>query len=534
MALYFFILIPVVAGLAFFLVPGRKAIWVALILQLMLLAMTIVNFIYILNHGPIEYILGDFNKAATITLWCDNLSGAMLMLTALIFLICFAFGLVDRFMNNRFVFFFLVLQSLVITIFLSRDLFNLYVVTEVSTIVVAVLIMFKKDRRSMYDGMLYLVTNVAAMTFYLLGTAFLYRTFGTLDMDLIETGMHSVENPGAMVLPFALIMTGICLKCAFIPLFSWLPKAHATPSAPVIISVVLSGLYVKCGIFMFIRAREVFLPVIEVDVAFLLIGVATGIVGFVLAISQKDIKRILAFHTVSQMGLVLMGLASKGEEAYYGGVLHALNHAVFKSLLFLTAGVVISAYGTRNVTKIRGVFKAMPYVSVTAFAAMLGITGAPLFNGSISKYFIEHGFAGSVIEYFVIFINLGTIISFIKISQIFFGESEIEKIKVDIWKKMSLSVMAALCLGMGLAGPVVIDAVFNTHVHVEISEYIRNTVIFFVSLGAGYLIYVKILKKTAIIKRGITKEMGVNGIAMEITGFFAMLAAAAYISVFYR
>jgi multicomponent Na+:H+ antiporter subunit D len=530
MALYLFILIPLLAGIAVFLVPGRKAIWTALLLQLALLVMSVVNFIYEKSHGAIEFVLGDFEKAASITLWCDNFAAAMIILTALIFLVCFAFGLMDRFMNNKFVFFFLVLQSLVMTIFLSRDLFNLYVVTEVSTIVVAVLIMFKKDRRSMYDGMLYLVTNIAAMTFFLFGTAFVYKTFGTLDMVLIEAKMHYIENPGSMVMPFSLMMTGICLKCAFFPLFSWLPKAHATPSAPSIISAVLSGIYVKCGIFMFIRVREIFLPVIEMDAVFLTIGIITGITGFVMAIAQKDIKRILAFHTVSQMGLVLMGLASKVDEAYYGGLLHAINHAVFKSLLFLTAGIVISAYGTRNVTKIRGVFKRMPYVSVTAFAAMLGITGAPLFNGSISKYFIERGFAGSVTEYFIIFINLGTIISFIKISQIFFGDSPGPVIKTDIWKKISLTVMALLCLGLGLGGPVVTESIFNTVMVVDMHEYIRNMLIFFTSLGAGYLIYAKILKNTSYIKKGISKEAGVNGIAVAITLFFVFMAAASYIT----
>lgn len=531
MILYAFILIPIIGAILLYLIPGKNIMRFVFSLQIFLLGLSIYNFMIIKNKGIIEKVIGGFPKIAGITLKCDTLAGAMLILTAFIFIMCFIFGLMDKFMNNKFIFFFTILQALIMAIFLTRDIFNIYVVTEISTIVVAVLIMFKKDTRSMYDGMMYLITNIAAMSFYLFGVAMLYKTFGTLDMDILEANMHLIENTKSLILPFAFIMTGVSLKCAFLPLFNWLPNAHATPSAPSIVSVVLSGLYVKCGIYMFIRFREMFEPALLMDELFLLIGIATGITGFILAISQKDIKRILAFHTVSQMGLILMGITSGGEEAYYGGILHILNHAIFKSLLFLAAGAIISAYNTRNITKIRGVFKAMPYVSITAFAAMLGITGAPLFNGSISKYFIEAGFHGSWIEYFVIFINLGTIISFIKISQIFFGESTMEKIKIDIWKKIPLSVMAVLCLVMGFAGPVMIETIFNTHVNVENLEYIKNVVIFFVSLGTGYFIYEKILKKTTFIKKGITREIGVNGIAIEITGFFAMMVLFTYMAI---
>ncbi len=528
MILYAFILIPVVGAILLYLIPGKNIMRFVFGLQAFLLGLSIYNFMAIRNSGPVEAVIGGFAKIAGISLRCDILAGAMLMLTAFIFLMCFIFGLMDRFMNSRFIFFFTILQALIMAIFLSRDIFNIYVVTEVSTIIVAVLIMFKKDTRSMYDGMMYLITNIAAMSFFLFGAAMLYRTFGTLDMDLVGAKMHAVENSRSMTLPFALIMTGVSLKCAFIPLFNWLPNAHATPSAPSIVSVVLSGLYVKCGIYMFIRFREMFEPALVADDIFLLIGIATGVAGFVLAIMKNDIKMMLAYSTISQMGLVLMGLSSGSGDAYYGSVLHMLNHAVFKSLLFFFAGIIISKYGTRNITKIRGVFRRMPYVSVMAFAAMLGITGAPFFNGSISKYFIEHGFAGSISEYAVILINLGTILYFIKFSQIFFGGRGEKWINTDIWKKGSLTVMGVLCLTMGMTGTIVINEVFHYNVSLDLAGYIKNSIIFFASLAAGYLIYSKLLKKADCVKNGFSLEPGVNGIGVSMAAFFVLITAAVH------
>jgi len=529
MILYAFIFIPIITGTLIYLIPWKGIVKVAFGLQMGLMALSIYNFVYIRLNGPIEVVIGNFAKIAGISLRCDTLSATLLMLTAFIFLMCFLFGLMDKFMNNLFVFFFLTLQALTMVIFLSGDLFNIYVVTEVSTIIVAVLIMFKKDSRSLYDGMLYLITNIAAMTFFLLGLGFMYKIFGSLDISIIGAKMFDIENARVLAMPFAFLMTGIGLKCAFLPLFSWLPKAHATPSAPSIVSVILSGLYVKCGIYLFIRVREMFLPALEMDDIFLVIGILTGIIGFILAMSQKDIKMILAYHTISQLGIVLIGITAGGEYAYYGGVLHLFNHAVFKSLLFLSAGIIISKYGTRDITKIRGVFRRMPYVSGMTIAAMLGITGAPLFNGSISKYFIQSGVKGGIIEYAMILINLGTIISFIKFSQMFFGKGLAERIHIDFGKKAAVTTMGLMCLLMGMGGTLVISGIINYRVSIDILEYIKKALVYFVSLGAGYLTYNKYLKKTKFIKEGYELELSINGIAISMMAFFIFIAAAAYV-----
>ena len=529
MILYALILVPIIAGALIYLIKNRGVLWFAFFLQAALLGLSVYNFVIVQLHGPYDIVLGNFSAIAGITLRCDTFSAALALLTVFIYFVCFLFGILEKFMNNLFIFFFLTLQALIIAIFLSRDLFNVYVLTEVSTIIVSVLIMYKKDSSSLYDGMIYLITNIAAMTFFLFGIGFIYRLFGTLNMDLITSKMYKVQDVKALALPFAFLITGVGLKCAFLPLFSWLPKAHATTSAPSIVSVILSALYVKSGIFHFIKLREMFMPAINLDEIFLIIGVATGIVGFILAMSQKDIKLILAYHTISQLGLVLVGVASGSQFSYFGGILHLFNHAIFKSLLFLAAGIITDKYGERNIHKIRGVFKKMPYVSIMMMAAMLGITGAPLFNGSVSKFMIESGVHGRVLEYEVILINLGTIISFIKLSYIFGGGKGESRIHVDVWKKASVTIMGIMCLAMGFAGPLFISSIFNYRIDFSITEYLKNMIIFFVSLGGGWLLYHKYLSKTKFIKNGFALELGINGIAMSMTAFFAFLVAAVYL-----
>ena len=274
-------------------------------------------------------------------------------------------------MNNLFLFLFLILQGLINGIFLSTDLFNLYVLIEVSTIIVSILIMFKKDSQSIYDGIMYLLINIVAMTFFLLGVGYMYKILGSLDMAIIINNMNYITSTNSLILPYCLIITAVGLKSAIMPLFSWLPRAHGTHSSPSIVSAILSGLYVKCGVYLFIRIQYLFSPVFDTDNAFLIMGFLTAIVGFIFALSQTDIKLILSYHTISQIGLIIFGISLNHSYSYWGSIYHIINHAIFKSALFLTAGIIIEEYGTRDLREIKGVYKRMPFVSIFTFMAIL-------------------------------------------------------------------------------------------------------------------------------------------------------------------
>ena len=529
MILYFFIFVPIVTGTFIYLLPRKATKVFALILQFSMFIASIYNFIQISNTGTLTQITGSDIAITGITLVCDKLSAALVVLATFIFLICFLFGVLDKFVNNLFIFLFVILQSLIISLFLTRDLFNIYVIVEVSTIIVSVLIMFKKDSESLYDGMVYLISNIVAMTLYLFGVAMLYRIFGVLDIDVIREKMYLVEETKSLIVPFSLIFTGIGLKCAFLPLFSWLPKAHATASAPSVVSVILSALYVKGGIYLFIRLNHMFDPVINLNNVFLIIGIMTSLFGIVLAVSQKDLKLILAYHTVSQLGLILMGLSIGTLTSYYGGILHIFNHAMFKSVLFLCAGIIINHYGTRNVYELKGVFKNMPIVSIAMIMAILGITGAPLFNGSVSKYLIQGGTKSIILNISIIAINLGTIMSFLKVAKIFIGTKKIKVVKVKWYKNMAVLVIGLMCLLMGLGGPIMVKTIFDYNIQMTGAVYLEKVIVYVISLVVGYFIYSKIVSKRKFVKEGIALDLGVNEISIAMLGFFLFLTLTTFI-----
>ncbi len=147
----------------------------------------------------------------------------------------------EDYVEPQFYFLFLVLQGLMMGLFLTSDLFNVFVFLEVSTVVVSILIMYNKDKQTIYDGMIYFFVNVIGSSFLLFVIGMLYRTFSLLDMRAITEAMSLLNSPRAIILPMSLMMVTVSLKTAVTPLFSWLLKAHGTPSAPPVVSAVLSG-----------------------------------------------------------------------------------------------------------------------------------------------------------------------------------------------------------------------------------------------------------------------------------------------------
>lgn len=521
----YLVLFPIVYGVLFLLLPKRTLTIAALIMQVALLVLVFINFQYIQSHGAIVRNIGGWRNYLGITLRMDTLASVFVALTAVLFFFLYLYSFDPAYTTPLFFFLLAVTQGLLIGIFVSNDLFNIFVLIEVATVVIGLLIMFKRDSRAVYDGLLYLMINVVGMSLFLLGIGMLYKVAGCFDMDGVQSAVAAMEDGRALIVPYALIITAICLKSAIMPLFSWLPKAHGTPSAPSAVSALLSGLYVKVGIYLFIRVQHVFAPALDISRVFAILGFITAVAGFLLAIAQTDIKMILAYHTVSQIGMIMMGLNMGGDFAYVGSVAHIVNHAFFKSALFLTAGLMVDAYGTRNVYQIRGAFKRMPWVSAAAVMAMLGITGAPLFNGSISKYLMAHAAAGTVWEYALILINFGTVLSFVKYSRMFFGEpSGVYEKKPSHIRQIVVLILGVICLLGGLLGQPIWNGIFNAHVHIDPAGYAQKAAIYALSVAIGFLLYHRVLKKLDLSRYKNLSDLSFQGVCIAMGSFlFALL-----------
>ncbi len=527
MILLCFVVIPIISGVVLYAVPKLPLRFSVIVVELLLSALFILQFADIIQDGNASIIMGAKNPVLGITLLANRYVVALVGLSIFLFFAAFIYTMHEEFFDNKFVMLFLILQGLLCGVFLTDDLFNIYVLLEVATIVVAILIMYKRDSRSMYDGMVYLLSQVICMLFYLFGIGYLYKAFGVLSIAKIAELMPSVD-PKSMTLPFAFIMTAVCLKSAFFPLFSWLPRAHGTPSAPSAISAILSGLYVKNGIYLFFVFLNMFKGVIDYSYFFSVLGALTAFMGIVMALSQTDIKLMLAFSTISQIGLIAIGLSSGNDIATIAALYHIICHALFKSLLFLSAGMIIKQYKTRDVREIHGVIHSMPLTAFATILGILGITGAPLFNASVSKYFMQYGTNGSSTEILLTIVNIGTILLFVKYSQIFCGNANKSQMQAK-HKVVVILTLGICCVVGGIFGVDAMETIFNTELTIDSMIYLVKNVVFFVSVAGAYLFYRYILSKTTFLYKLKKVSLNFQQIVMAILAFYISISLTLHV-----
>lgn len=523
--LYLLVLIPLATGAVGYFLPRRYYHLALYPMHALLVAATVTTFIEVRWGEAIVHHVAGWPDWIAIKLVADTQSAPLVVLTALFFAAAFIFSTRAQYTDRTFLFLFLLLESALLGVFLSADIFNIYVLLELGMLAIAILIMYEREKQSVYDAMLYLMMNFIAMSFMLLGIGYLYRITGVLDLDALAARLPELENPRSVIIPYTLIMTAITLKSALFPLFSWLPRAHGAPSAPGIVSAILSGVQVKAGVYLLVRLSAVFEPLVDASFFFLILGFVTSIVGFLLAIAQSDIKLILAYHTVSQVGLIVVGLNLGTEVAFWGGMYHVINHALFKGLLFLTAGVIIHEYGSRSYKEIRGVLRRMPAIGIGTLAGILGITGAPLFNGSISKYFIQQGLEGNLAEAGLYLINLGTTLSFVKYSRILFGKPPVAKVEHrDPWVAGISLLFGFACLAGGIFGGPTVALVYGPEYSASGALSTEKILTFFLTLAVAIALYAFVVRNVGGFLSRVRKfKFTFNQITVFLTLYFVGL-----------
>ena len=349
---------------------------------------------------------------------------------------------------------------------LSGDIFNIFVFLEISAISSYALVAFGVERNELEATFKYQVLGGIASFLILIGIAFIYWEAKTLNIADIRNVFSTGYDRKYYLLIQILLLSGFGLKAAIIPFHAWLPDAHS--SAPSPISAMLSGVLIKAvGIYVIIR---LFFNMFEISegmaVLITTLGTLSMVIGVFLAIGQWDIKRLLAYHSISQMGYVVLSvgigmiLISRGIRteiaalAIAGGIFHLINHAAFKGLLFLNAGAIEYSTGTRNLQEMGGLSKSMPATSATSLVASLSISGIPPFNGFFSKLIII--IAAIMARFYflallAVVVSIITLASFMKFQRYaFFNKSDSEnktKIKeVPFPMLFSMIVLGIICL----------------------------------------------------------------------------------------
>nr|MBU1327540.1 NADH/ubiquinone/plastoquinone (complex I) [Candidatus Omnitrophota bacterium] len=340
---------------------------------------------------------------------------------------------------------------------ITGDLFNLFVFLEIASIASYALVAFGTEAEELEASFKYAIMGSVASAFIFIGIAFLYSFASTLNMADMARVLSNKQNE--WVIPFVgvLFLMGFGLKSALVPFHAWLPDAH--PAAPASISAMLSGVLIKTlGVYSLIR---IFFNIIGATQGYLAVlmflGAISMIAGVVLALSQWDFKRLLAYHSISQIGYVILGIGLGTPLGILGGLFHLFNHSVFKSLLFLNSGAVDYATGTRDLKETGGLGKLMPVTAKTNLVASMSIAGIPPFNGFFSKAIIiiaclEKGNFGYAIC--AVIGSILTLASFMKVQKFaFLGEikDKFKNIKeVPFTMLFPMVCLAVICIFGGL------------------------------------------------------------------------------------
>jgi multicomponent Na+:H+ antiporter subunit D len=465
-----FVAIPLVAA---FLLPifGKKGKAIATALANLATISLLVLAITTIGQSRV-YEVGKWSIPLGINLVLDGLSSLLLLAISVVSAAAMLFSV--RYMEqytakSKYLSLFLLMVAGMNGVVLSGDIFNLVVFLEIASLASYALVAFGCEHEELEASFKYMVLGSIASIFILFAVALVYGNTGSLNMAYISKAIQETGLNAGLTFAMALFIAGFGLKAALVPVHAWLPDAH--PSAPAPISAMLSGVLIKTlGIYALARVTfNIFGISAPLAWVFITLGTLSMVIGVFLAVGQWDFKRLLAYHSISQMGYVILGigmgaliLARGGSIAWaslaiLGGLFHLVNHAVFKSLLFLTSGSVEMSTGTRQLKELGGLAKKLPFTRATCTVASASIAGIPPFNGFWSKLIlmiaaVQAQFWGLAVA--LIIVSLITLISFLKIQRyVFLGElpENLQEIKENRGSMLTAMVfLACLCVLMGL------------------------------------------------------------------------------------
>lgn len=339
--------------------------------------------------GYLVLRLGDWAAPYGIVLVADLFSALMVMITGVVGLAVavYAVGDVKReLVKAHFFPLFHFLLGGVNGAFLTGDLFNLYVWFEVMLLASFVLMTMGRGKDRLEGGLKYLIINLVSSALFLAGVGLLYGKMGTLNMA--DIALHLREYPDAAWIKSTamLLLVAFSIKAALFPFYFWLPASYHTPEFTV--SAVFAGLLTKVGVYALIRAYTLMFGAQFSLVQEILIVLAAGtmISGVLGAASHFEVRRILSFHIISQIGYMIMGLAIYTPLAIAGAIFYTLHHIIVKTNLFLIAGIIQKRCGTTDLKQTGGLYRYAPWLAFLFFIPAFSLGGIPPLSGFWAKF----------------------------------------------------------------------------------------------------------------------------------------------------
>ena len=437
----------------------------------------------------------------------------------------------------RYYSFLLITMFATLGVFLSADLFTLFIFFELMSLSSYVWVAQEETEEALTIGVMYLAVAVIGGMVLLMGLFLLNQAVGTLKIDELYRAVSKVwgEKSGQIYTAGFLMLFGFGAKAGMFPMHFWLPKAH--PVAPAPASALLSGILTKCGVFgILILTAEIFVHDLTWGSVILTLGVITMVAGAVLAVFSINLKRTLACSSVSQIGFILVGVGMQcflGEEnalAVRGTFLHMINHSLIKLLLFNAAGVVYMNLHALDFNAVRGFGRKKPFLMAAFLMGALGIGGIPMWNGYVSKTLLHE----SIVEYIHHLQHLGesvaifqaiewtflisgglTVAYMLKLFVCLFIEKHPQKQEAYDEKKDYMSLLSKIVIGiaamvlpiLGMFPGLTMDRLADAGMHFMRSGHLHHQVHYFtwvnlkgglISIAIGVFVYFVMIRKVLI------------------------------------
>jgi multicomponent Na+:H+ antiporter subunit D len=395
------VVVPLLMAAVAAVLPNGKMGWaVALVATVISALLAIAIVVDVQVGGVVSYAMGGWAPPAGIEFRIDNLNAVLLLLITALGLLSVIYALpsvADEIADNRQSLFysaFLVCFAGLLGVAITGDAFNMFVFLEISSISTYVLVGMgaARDRRALTAAYNYLILGTIGATFFVIGVGFLYMATGTLNMADMASRLPDLSSSRVVQAAFAFIIVGLGLKAAMFPLHLWLPNAYAY--APNFVTTFLATTATKVAFYTLVRFMfDVFWPdAAFVAVSFFWVFAVLGIVGMIVAsiqaVFQDDARRLLAFSSVAQVGYMMLGLGIGTAAGVSAGMLHLVNHAMMKGVLFMALGAFAIRFGIRRISDLNGFARSMPFTSVAFTIGGLSLVGVPMTVGFWSKWYL--------------------------------------------------------------------------------------------------------------------------------------------------
>ena len=381
--------IPLVAA-AITIIGGRWRAFQRIVSVTALTAVLAVSVVLLARADDDGFVLhrsGGWSAPLGITLVVDRLAGLMLVVSSLVLLTVLLYAIGQGSQERQRVAFhpvYLVLAAGVSASFVTADLFNLFVAFEMMLAASYVLITLGGRPDQVRSGMSYVVISLVASTLFITVLALLYTATGTVNMADLAVRLAELDGHTRAAFALALLVV-FGIKAGLFPLFFWLPDSY--PTAPGPVTAVFAGLLTKVGVYAIIRTQTLLFDTPAwMGSVLIVVAVATMVIGVLGAISQDDMKRILAFHIISQIGYMIFGLGLFTIAGVAGAVFYIVHHIIVKTALFLVAGLVDRRAGSSRLSEVGGLVRSAPMLAVLFAVPAMSLAGLPPFSGFLAKF----------------------------------------------------------------------------------------------------------------------------------------------------